>query len=575
MDAAVANQPSKRDSIKRALKRFFSVVKFQLSDKLDFSKLKQRKTRIQTIVFGILKFVAVAGIIYLLLNLLIGVKILRASEVINIYILFFTLLYVLTLISNIFTVTKTLYYADDNKLLVTLPTGSSSLFFSKLIVFFIFDLKKSLDLLIPLTLGFVLTAFLSGEIQLVVLFWCWIPLLFSIAIMALLAALFSIIALQLKKLFRNVPILEVILLTIIVGAAIFGIVKLIGLIPQDIDLINQWPAFQNKIHDFLNKFNTYAYPFTYVVRSMTGELGNYLGVRILGQTFIRFAIIIGVTAVLIVLDYLIIRPFYFTMMTKTNEFDKNTKSTKKNREHQKYITFINKEFKLTFRDMEISGSYLVVYIAVPILLLLIDTIFGAINTKLSGNIMAYAFNILLILVPYLASNSIIATLYSKEGRSAYIKKTKPINPLFPLGSKMIFNLVFSIPSMICSIIVFSNFAHFSVMNAILIGLGLLFMHYAHIIYSATLDILNPQNEQYATAGDEFSNPNERKSTLVAFIGSAAIALISYFLFTESMYNTSSFNGAIIKLFIIGLLLFGSAILLYILKIKAFYYDKEV
>ena len=52
------------------MKQLLQLTLFQLKDKLDMSWMKSKKTLIQTIVFGLLKFAVVAGIVFAILYLL-------------------------------------------------------------------------------------------------------------------------------------------------------------------------------------------------------------------------------------------------------------------------------------------------------------------------------------------------------------------------------------------------------------------------------------------------------------------------------------------------------------------------
>ena len=89
-----------------------------------------------------------------------------------------------------------------------------------------------------------------------------------------------------------------------------------------------------------------------------------------------------------------------------------------------------------------------------------------------------------------------------------------------------------------------------------------------------LRIVNPQNEQYATTGEVIDNPNENKSTLFAFIISAAFALISYKLFGEAVVTNKVDDIVIcvIKLLSICFVYFVSMLYLFFKKIEAFYYE---
>ena len=86
--------------------------------------------------------------------------------------------------------------------------------------------------------------------------------------------------------------------------------------------------------------------------------------------------------------------------------------------------------------------------------------------------------------------------------------------------------------------------------------------------------MNPQNEQYATTGGIIDNPNENKSTILAFILSAAYAIIAYKLLSEASLGSEvgSVMLGLLKLMVISIAFFGSTLLMFIKRIKAFYYE---
>ena len=212
-----------------------------------------------------------------------------------------------------------------------------------------------------------------------------------------------------------------------------------------------------------------------------------------------------------------------------------------------------------------------IYIIVPILIFFINRIFGAMQLSTFGQRMVYAINALLITLPLLASNSLVATYYSREGRAGYMKKTKPIYALYPLLTKLFFNVAFSIPTVFITSIIFGVLTNISFGQIILFGFAVLFLHVGHMIYSATLDIMNPQNEQYATSGQVVDNPNENTSTILAFILSIIYAVISYQLLYEATL-AGSLVGGFIKLMLISLVYLGSTIYMFTRRIKAYYYE---
>ena len=561
------------------MKRLLQLTLFQIKDKLDFSWVKSKKTLIQTIVFGLLRFIVVTAISFAVLFILTFVGFINKYDaILPIFTLFLTLIIFLNLCSATHSLMKSLYYSDDNKVLITFPVTSNQLFFSKLLVYLVFEIKKSFSLLIPGILGFLIFEIMdykTVEVTFWVFLWMIIPILILVVIQVLFAAVFSIPFMYIYRLFKRYPILDLVVVGLLIIAGLILAINLIALIPEDIDLNVQWPTMVNTFESFVVGFDRFAYPVNFFARVFFGEATSG-GVHYVfnAMTFIKTAIALGAIVLLGLIAFFLIRPFYFRMIYQTFEFDKNQQLIqKKNIRHKKYVTFANKEFKLSFRDFDISGSYLAIYIIVPVLLFFMNRVFAAISTSLRGNNIVLAINVLLTILPLLASNSTIATLYSKEGRTAYVTKTNPVNPFLPLVSKLLFNLLFSIPSIVACAVIFANFSNLGIVITLLFSVAVLLIQYAHIFFCAAQDLMNPQNEVYATTGSDFNNPNETKATIAAFIASFLVAIVFYFMLGESYQLHGNYLSAFIRLLIIAIFLFAGFLYLFIAKIRAFYFEK--
>ena len=558
--------------------RFGALIAFQYRDKVELGWAKHVKTFIQKVVFFILKFViivvAVSVVLYVA-DFLFKISI----NILNFYLIFLGTYTLLNLFTVTFGLVKSLYYAEDNKVLVTFPVSSTTLFISKILVYILFEIRKAFDILIPVTLGFFIAAIRVDMLQVGAIFWSVIPFMLLIIGVVLFGALLSIPFLFIYKFVKNNEWMEGVVFILALGAIITGLVLVIGRIPEasgDIDLINQWPKIQRSVSDFIYEFSEKVKPITYVYKAIVGETGKtWVGHRILGLTIIKTLVVLAVDLGLFGLSILLIKPFYFSMLTKTGEFNKKIiKKDKKNLVFKKRFSFVVKEMKLTLRDFEISGSFIIVYSIAPVLLLFIDKVFNAMSTSASGSYMILAFNIVLIILPLLASSTIYASIFSKEGRAGYIKKTKPIKPYFPLISKMLFSLILVIPSIIWSIIIFVKFSEASVLDGVMLGISVLLFEYGHIFYSATLDVMNPQNELYATEGSSISNSNEIKSTVVGFLTAIFIGLISFINITNAYYLTGKYTKGFVVILLVGIAYFTSFVLLFFLKVKAFYIDRQ-
>ena len=91
------------------MKKLKALVLMQIRDKLDFSWWKDKKKRIQTIVLSIVKFLATtifsAGILFLVQFL----NVFAYSEIIDVMIVFFVIMFAFSIISCTFGLLKSLY----------------------------------------------------------------------------------------------------------------------------------------------------------------------------------------------------------------------------------------------------------------------------------------------------------------------------------------------------------------------------------------------------------------------------------------------------------------------------------
>lgn len=556
-----------------ALRQLKTLVAMQLRDKIDFSWLKDKKKTLRKIIFGICSFAIVFVVTYLLLFFANKLSIFKYYQAPTIVVLVVTISLFLSLVSCTFELMKTLYFAEDNKVLITLPVNTNSLFISKIIVYYIYELKKSLSFLVPIAMGCALLLIMQQACSIFIYLWMWIPLLFIIAIPVLFGALLSIPTMYVYRLLKRVPVLKVISFIIVLVLVLSGVVYLINLLPTEINLIGRFDKISIAISDFLFAFEDKLSLITKMTYILIGEIPSYgsISYKLTGMTFIKLGILVGVCVVSFILVYFISRPIFFGMMAKNFEINKSNGNVKTNHSHTKYGTFVNKEFVINLRTINISVNYLMTYIIIPILVLFINKIYMAMNLSSLGHTLVNTFNMLIIILPLLASNALVATYYSSEGRAGYMKKTKPVFIVYPLLIKLLFNVIFSIPTVFITVSIFGGLTKMNVLNIIILGFAILFIHVGHMIYSATLDIMNPQNEQYATTGTIINNPNETKSTILAFTISIVVALISFLLFTEDSKYGHTYLASI-KILGISICYLLAMIYMFIQRVKAYYYE---
>ena len=112
-----------------------ALIFMQLKDKLDFGFVKTKKTLIRKIVFTLLKFTVVAAVAYGL-RFFLGMFMFYNSDTPQIMIVLATFLLGISCITCTVGLVKSLYYAEDNKVLITFPVQNNVIFISKLIVYY-------------------------------------------------------------------------------------------------------------------------------------------------------------------------------------------------------------------------------------------------------------------------------------------------------------------------------------------------------------------------------------------------------------------------------------------------------
>lgn len=570
----------KEGGLKYSFRKYQCFTALQAKETFEFAAAKETKDKIIKIVLTMLKFVVVFAVAFVILYVQGLFKIIQPNKILSLYVFFTTIMFVLQVLSCMISCTKSYYLAEDNKVLITFPSSGSSLFLSKLTVEFLKELKSAAFFYLPISLAILFfgTTANVAQFAIVSVFWSIIPCIVLVAIEVLLGSVLSVLWLGFLRVIKKLPIIEVILILAAAAGIIYLAVFLINLIPGQgqLVLMDTWKDIQSNLNNFLASFAKALVPVSWFCSIIGGEIGlSHAGYRLEAISFGKFGLLLLILIGLFVVVFLIIRLLFLHMMTKTNDYEKvKENSHDKNHVHGPHVTFAFKEFKISFRTIEISGAYLVTYIAIPILILLLCRIFNGMELSEKGGVLSIVFCVLMIILPLLASNTSLASAYSKEARAGYIKKTKPVNPLTPLFAKLIFNLVLTIPSLAVSLYIFGKYTSIDVGSCILVGLGILLVQYGHIFFCSTLDVINPKNERYATEGENYRNSNETVSTVVAFIIAAIFTFFVYFFFNESM-NTLKPNyvGAAARMFAISVAVFGSFLSLYILKVKAFFVEK--
>lgn len=543
-----------------------TLCKMQLKDRINLSFLKSVKQTIFKVVLSLLKFALITVVIYFGFYILSYLRLVSLLPGVpeNLFEVIFTCLMLLSIVVCSFGLVKTLYFAKDNFMLLTMPVDRTKVFLSKLIVFYIYEFIRNLNYFLPLLVAYGLI----NKMPFYYFFWLVLAMFIITLIPVCIGALISIPLMYIQNFVKSYKFLEYTLVVVLIAGVSVGLILVINSIPANFDLIGTWGTTFWNIQNFLNTFNKIFMPFTWMSIAIVGKRYGISNNLFRLEQWISILIILGGIAIIFGLTYLLVRPMYFHMASTPFEYkkDKVTK-TIPNKKQNAFWSGVVKDFKLNFRTPSKFYSLVAVIIGLPTSIFLLNKIYSAMDTRLTGTNMSIAFNILLILLIALSSNTMLAHVYSEEGNARYQLKTNPKPQMNSLVSKLVINVIGMTLSILITVIIFASFLKINVLNTILIFVFIESLYLGHMLHSVELDIMNPQTQRYQTEGDNLSNPNDIKSVIFAFLISIIFAFITYFLISENM------NIVWTKVMLVAVVYMLIRTWLFVNKVKVYY--KEV
>ena len=555
------------------MKNLWILVKMQLKEQLNFKRLELEHVGAFQILLSILAAVLKFALITALCGaFLIVAKSLRLfsltdmpipSTVISIV---FSVMLLMSVISCVVGLTKSMYYARDNSVLLTLPCLPIQVYLSKLIIFFVFEVKRNFTFIVPLFIAYFATGGYSfGAYPWMLFCILWVSL-FTVA----LGALLSIPAMWIANFFRQHKWLQMTALVVVVASASVLLFFGISLIPENIDPLATWETTYWDIQAVLEGYATNLSPLYDLTRMILGETKHLSTTFPIGRTVGRLAVVVGATAVLLALGLMIVRPLFYKMASTPFEYLKKKTKPKENRVLHRRAAPVYTETLISIRDSSRMFSNVGILIAIPMLIFLLNKIFLAMNTRDMGDHMVVAFNVLIVLLVALNANCYAASIFSRDGRSSYLIKTQPSKYPLLILSKLLPNSVFVFFSFVATYVVLLLSTSLGFFNTTFLTVAMGMTYLVHMLYSAEQDLMNPQTELYATVGSSESNPNETLSTLTAFLLSFGIAGAIFLLLEEGGTTEGS---VYIKYALLAAVALAYRVHIFFQKLRLYYKEK--
>lgn len=555
-----------RNTLKNAISVLKTLTLMQLKEKLDMSYLGNFRKTLFKIVWLVIEFAvitAVCALVFYFIKIL-NVFSLTADVPSSVMVIIFTVMLALSIVFSTLGLVKSLYFSKDNSVLLTLPATPSLIFLSKLAVYYCYELKKNFMFTVPLFIGYGIIKGLTFA------YYPWVIFLFVFisAIPVLISALLSIPSMFVYQFINRFKIVQYVLYAV-VAIALGGLAwYLISLIPANINFIETWGTTFWEIQDFLTAFTTTLSFMTAFTELIVGKTVGITVAVFSVKTIYGLLILIGVTVALIVLCFLLAKPLFYKMASTPFEFTKKSNiKEKKNVQRDGFLSALYKETLIGLRSNYFIKLSALLMVVMPLAVLLLNKLYAAMNTRYVGMQMTVAFTAVIMLLILLSTNIDIASIYSRDGSTAYLNKVQPTNYGKLLFSKLVANLVISLIGVFITTFVYKPYCGLNSVDFAMFSLGIYAFHVCHMFWSAELDIMNPQYSQYATFNDQANNPNENMSGVILMIMSVLVFIVSLLL---SMNETS---GVWIKVGVLAIVLAVAKIFTFFLKIKVFYKEK--
>ena len=555
----------------RGIANLVTLVKMQLKEQLNFKRLDVKNVGVFSIAVSILaavlKFLLVTVLCggFLFISEFLGLFTAKGMPVPDTVIsIVFSAMLLVSTVACVVGLTKSIYFARDNAILLTLPCTPLEVYLSKFIIFFIFEIKRNMSFLVPLFIAYYA---MNGYG-----FWAYPWMLFTMVFVSLftvsVGALLSIPAMYISTFFRRRRYLQIAGIAIFATGAVLAVFLGISLIPENIDIPEKWPFIRSAMNEFFVAYSEKCAVLYDLTRILLGETVHMVTSFDIGDTALRFLMLLGATGIFFTAGLLIVKPLFYKMASTPFEYLKRATKPKPNRRVTRRLSAFYNEFLAAMKNSSRLFSNIGILVSVPLLIFLLNKIFLAMKTRELGDNMIIAFNILIILLVVLNSNAYTASIFSRDGRSNYLLKTHPAKYALVIVAKLVPNTAFVMLSMAATLVITLITLSLSVGNTVMLIAGLVAIYLSHMLYSAELDLMNPQIELYATVGSSESNPNETRAAVSAFIISFAVTAAVLLLLIEG----TGFN-VYAKLLIISLAVLARRAYIFFSKIKLYFKEK--
>ena len=512
---------------RQAAARIRALLFMQMGDKLRTKAKKERRRATFLIFLQVLAAIGITALLTVLCIVLRDLFFVPLNR--NMLAAMFLITQVASIVANISTIQNVLFTDKENGMLLTFPCKFEEIALSKLILFFIRELKKNCFFLLPFLVGFAIATKQGFAFYFFVLFAYVLLSLLPIFV----ACVLSIVFLYGKRWLQSKPVLYVASLIAFFSAVFYFAYRILILLPDPLRFLQQYGTYIAKITDIVNAVANYSLHYGSLADILTGNASIF-----------DWPTLIAVSAVIIVLGVLILIPFYFRAVSSSAE--RSTKEKKVRRRYHPesslaesrekpnrfglYKTFLHKELIITVRDVQKLSATVTSFFVLPLVSYVMNYVLDTINTNPLGDYMVVAFNLMISASLLAAFNTDCACALSMEGLEFCVLKTAPSNTMAIAWAKITATLLSNMVAVAATAVMLYFTTAISILNLSLFIVTLLFLAAGMVLWSFQLDVRHPQFHEYASKGSGVvDNPNLGKAALFGFLTATLGGVLSLIL----------------------------------------------
>lgn len=558
-----------RDFFKRVFHKIASakvttLVIMQLKDKWNLSFKNNKRAAIFKLSGYLILFGVITALAYFImyvfgsyLHIFIGYRI-----PLNAMIPLIGLLTIFEGISILIGMTRALFFAKDNVVLITLPVKSNTLFLSKIIVYYVDAIKKSLTLFLPVLIGFgIIYGYGVGFYFLVLL----LDLLYM-AVIVLICGLLAIPTCYVLRFIDKYRVVKIFLALALAGAFIYVSILIIGVLPTNLNLMEEYDKFSKTLNNFLYNFSSTFTVLRAITRMFLGYNDGLSMSYATSYTLFGILIMLGAIGVLTVGNVYLSKPFYTKMIATSNISRKPAQHEHKNHRSYKWTSVLKYELLRVVRNEKMIIATLVCVVVMPIFTIFANKIYMAINTRPTGGYFIYVFNFIFILIVTCSHNTSASYAYSKDGPSWTVNKTMPVNPKVSLSLRLVYNIVSSLFIIIPASILFYGNYKAQLYSLPIFIITLFFLSTFHVILSASYDYSHSKNKDKADIGSEIVTTHEMVSLGYGF------AIVILFLLGMILFDITATVDPHIRMMLLSIAVLGFEVWFFLRKIRLTYQE---